>query len=139
MDSEELPGKGKDKSHLNGKVEGNHSDFLTRNSSLKKSPGRGEDYGVIWIPVGAIVAGVAGAVGVAGVAAAAGLVLAGGAAVTTGVVLHTINANNGGGVGQFVDTMGFIHQCDEVCNPKCLADASHAGKSIIINSSGIAL
>ena len=50
-------GEGKDKSHLKGKVEGKHSDLLkeqpllTRNSSLKKSPGKGEDYGVIWIPV----------------------------------------------------------------------------------------
>ena len=51
-------GEGKDKSHLKGKVEGKHSDLLkeqpllTRNSSLKKSPGKGEDYGVIWTPVG---------------------------------------------------------------------------------------
>ena len=124
-----------------GKVEGKHSDLLkehpllTGNSSLKKYPGRGEDYGVIWIPVGAIVAGVAGAVGVAAVAGAAGLVLAGGtaaAAVGTGLVVNAIvNGGGGGGGGGnrevVVDTMGFVHQCDEVCNPKCLADASYAG------------
>ena len=95
------------------------------NSSSKKSPGQGEDYGVIWIPVGAIVAGVAGAVGVAAAASAVGLVLAGGAAITGGLVIRTVA--NGREREMFVDQKGFVHQCDEACNPKCLADASYSG------------
>ena len=81
--------------------------------------------------MGAIVAGVAGAVGIAAAAGAVGLVLAGGtaaAAVGTGLVVNGIvNGGGGGGGGEFVDNSGFVHQCDEVCNPQCLADASHAG------------
>ena len=105
--------------------------LLPGNSSSKKSPGQGEDYGVIWIPVGAIVAGVAGAVGVAAAASAVGLVLAGGAAITGGVVIGTL-ANNGRERETFVDQKGFVHQCDEACNPKCLADASYSGNHYFI-------
>ena len=76
--------------------------------------------------MGAIVAGVAGAVGVAAAASAVGLVLAGGAAITGGVVIGTL-ANNGREREIFVDNGGFVHQCDEACNPKCLADASYSG------------
>ena len=85
--------KGNDKEKDKNKVNGKDRPILKAhllfqgNSSSKKSPGQGEDYGVIWIPVGAIVAGVAGAVGVAAAASAVGLVLAGGAAITGGVVI----------------------------------------------------
>ena len=121
-------GKENDKSKVKGKDRHRLKEhpLLPGNSSSKKSPGQGEDYGVIWIPVGAIVAGVAGAVGVAAAASAVGVVLAGGAAITGGVVISTI-ANNGRERETWVDKGGFVHQCDEACNPKCLADASYSG------------
>ena len=91
--------KGKEKDKGNGKekdkskVKSNDTHILKEpslhpgNSSSKKSPGQGEDYGVIWIPVGAIVAGVAGAVGVAAAASAVGLVLIGGPALSNFQIL----------------------------------------------------
>ena len=119
------------------------------NSSLPRKHGQGEDYGVIWIPVGAIVAGVgvaaAGALGVAALGAAA---LGTGVAVGvgTGIVAGTLAGNGGGGDGggdgggeffgggggEFDNFDGDdrLVECDEVCNPECLADKTTAGKPL---------
>ena len=101
--------------------------------------------------MGAIGAGVAvaavGALGVAGAVGAAAAVGTG-VAVGTGIVAGTLAGNGGGdiggdggefvgdgggnGGGEFVNFGGDDHlvQCDEVCNPECLADSSHAGKPL---------